>query len=138
MKATDLMIGDWVCVNGLNAQVFELAYNQTEKELTIGILDPQSEVYYCYEGYDHAEPIPLTAEILEKNGFKHYAENMYENYELSEDYYSIEAKEVNDGLWRIKVEHEEIFNDTEICSVSYIHQLQQFFRLCGIEKEIVL
>lgn len=87
---------------------------------------------------DFYEPITLAAEILGKNGFEHYAENMYEYYELAEDYYSIEAKEVNGGLWRIKVEHEEIFNDTEICSVSYIHQLQQFLRLCGIEKEIVL
>lgn len=75
-------------------------------------------------------PIPITPEILEKNGF--------------------EASEVNEGsyIWKAKTERaiwDEEGNVT-IRSVKcdalfqghcyYVHQLQDALRLCGIEKEI--
>ena len=74
------------------------------------------------------EPIPLTAEILEKNGF---GVNDY-NEEYDEDY-GIEV-EMNFEHWT---------TEGGTCSgyfqtLRYVHELQHALRLCGIEKEIVL
>lgn len=127
MKATDLMIGDWVCVNGLTQQVFDLAYNQNEKELTIGVLDPQGDVYQCFYGFDNVESIPLTAEILEGNGFDVM---VYDNGDKLFAYGSLCILE-HKGLLTFKI------SDCRK-KISHVHELQHVLKLCGIEKEIEL
>ena len=75
---------------------------------------------------EYLDPIPLTPEILEKNGFS----NNYVEDDLS---YATDAGgdvigvHIVAGKWILD---EMYFN--------YFHQLQLAFRLCGIEKEIVL
>ena len=160
MKATDLMIGDWVYVNGLTQQVFDLAYNQNEKELTIGVLDPQGEVYQCFYGFDHVEPIPLDCEIMWKNGFEDYNTTLRESWKKCSDFTerSLEhPMEVNERYAIVKVMFQENSFGVEIhtgkptedlralaCDKSatsnmrYVHELQHALRLCGIEKEIKL
>ena len=66
MKASDLMVGDWV-------------WNEFNKkaEKVSSIMDNLIMLDYndCYnpeEPIDEIEPIPLTVEILEKNGFDGY------------------------------------------------------------------
>ena len=144
MKANELMIGDWMYVNGLTQQVFDLAYNQNEKELTIGVLDPQGDVYQCFYGFDHVEPIPLTAEILKKNGFKNdvsvFEQNMRDvrrNFsrlvvviEQTEEFAKAKPQSPN---YIIKVG-----SDMLELALDYVHELQHALRLCGIEKEIEL
>ena len=85
---------------------------------------------------ENLEPIEITPEILEKNGWKFHA--AMSDYVLAEDYYSIIINEVTDGLYRFKIFGEEIINITEIIHASYIHQLQNALTLCGINKEIKL
>ena len=82
------------------------------------------------------EPIEITPEILEKNGWKFNA--AMSDYVLAEDYYSIIVNEVTDGLYQFKIDGEEIINTTEIIHASYVHQLQNALTLCGINKEIEL
>ena len=138
MKANELMIGDWVCVNGLNAQVFELAYNQTEKELTTGILDTQGEVYYCYEGYDHVEPIPLTTEILENNGFDiSDGEVMRYNFEEDGQSYHFSLRQMYNQKDN-KPNGYSFYAFNVLTIIDYVHELQHALKLCGIEKEIQL
>ena len=82
--------------------------------------------------YKSLEPIPITSEILERNGF--------------------EESVVNEGnyIWRSKLER-VIWNEEENITIRsvkcdtlfqghcyYIHQLQNALRLCGIRKEIEL
>lgn len=78
---------------------------------------------------DYLDPIPLTAEILEKNGFKR-----------SEVF--VEWKYENDNVYMIykpfpylKIQMEERI---VAFPCEYIHQLQHALRPCGIEKEIKL
>ena len=60
MKATDLMIGDWVIAYGKNTQV-----------VWVGNIHKLAVRGFPSEFYeDEIEPIPLTHEILEKNGWK--------------------------------------------------------------------
>lgn len=80
---------------------------------------------------DYLEPIPLTAKILEKNGFKEYdglyrldiAEGVFVNadFKSKEPFVSV---------------HNTCYRATPICR--YLHQLQHAMRECEIEKEIEL
>ena len=77
-------------------------------------------------GYEHIKPIPITPEILEKNGFG--------EYEYNEVYGDEIEVEVSLYEWPI---------DEGSCPgfsthLHYVHELQHALRLCGIEKEVVL
>ena len=72
------------------------------------------------------EPIPLTLEILEKNGFG--------EYEYNEVYGDEIEVEVNLNEWPIDEGSCPGFSSR----IQYVHELQHVLRLCGIEKEIIL
>lgn len=124
MKANELMIGDFV----------RTIYSQKivkVKEVK------QSCIYTEGNGYEYneIEPIPLTIEILERNGFKKddTLEKMYYcNWSICNDCisYDKETKEIRIfyTLGRL------VF----VQPLSYVHLLQHALRLCGIEKEIIL
>lgn len=77
----------------------------------------------------YLKPVPLTAEILEKNGF-----------ERSEVF--VEWKYENDNVYMIYKPFPYLKIQMEECIIAfpckYIHQLQHALRLCGIEKTIEL
>lgn len=89
------------------------------------------------------EPIAITPEILEKNGFEKREfineVNCKEEYWIyCNDYYSLVISEINDGLYKVEHHIEELINLIERLYISYVHQLQNALTLCGIEKEIEL
>lgn len=118
MKANELMIGDWVRNDfGEIQKVVELHEN--------GAMLSYNDIY----SYDLLEPIPITPEILEKNGFDAYGDIfVYEK----------------DGIYlQIKLnEYVRIFcgmdNSVSFDSDFYIHRLQHALRLYKIDKEIML
>ena len=134
MKANELMIGDWV-----------LTLDSTHKEKVFAQVDAIEEGKHSilvtkecsnwFVDIDWIEPIPLTPEILEKNGFV-----KVENTLTSTIIYSF-----RDSLFRIGVfdfSHitmDSYYTDSS-CDIfiSSVHQLQHALRLCGIEKEIIL
>jgi len=133
MKAEELMIGDWV-YNTHNQQ------NERVQEIGSGLV--MLDYNDLYE-YDEIEPIPLTLEILEKNGFKPYIlEGHLETVYACQDV----SKAVSDELYALWPYQDGSFylllrvdgKDMVRMDVHYIHQLQQALRLCGIEKEIDL
>ena len=75
----------------------------------------------------YIEPIPLTEEILENNGFTKHAYG-----------YSYDMIKLHGNL----TENDTVYFTLCICEkyikVIYVHELQHALRLCGIEKEIVL
>ena len=103
MKANELMIGDWVI--GCSGEPFK-----------IGIVDPD----FLY--WNEIQPIPLTPEILEKNGF------------------------ICDGWSWWYLDFRIVLSTSKGVSVvcgrqkrfEFVHELQHALRLCGIEKEIEL
>ena len=113
MKANEVMLGDWV-------------YNEVPCYVTAiypnGTMDCQGDDWAI--STDRVEPIPLTEEILEKNGFEKckIPEIEYIGWRLNEEF-SVELNAVDDFDW----------NDVHI---AYVHQLQHALRLCGIKKEI--
>ncbi len=127
MNAEELMIGDWVyCTNTCkNAKVVGI-YKPNDNYRIIVISEDDIELAFCEK---NIQPIPLTAEILEKNGFVISNEEpvideigvsiIYGRYKrIDED----QCTNYGDGLYPIK----------------YVHELQHALRLCGIKKEITL
>lgn len=111
MKATELMIGDWVRNDlGETQQVAELHENWA--------MLSYNDTY----PYDWLEPIPITPEILEKNGFRDIDKG--ENC----DGFDIYWRNGNDGY----------SINTQDLHLHYVHELQHALRLCGIDKTIEL
>ena len=82
------------------------------------------------------EPIPLTPEILEENGFEFIDDGNNAIIFLCCDMFWAKLC-VGDCFWSIGV-HSEDRLDAVMCDVKYVHQLQHALRLAGNEKEIVL
>lgn len=134
MKTTGLMIGDYVINTEFNKNTID----------TIEIVEPQ-RVWLThgrtYIPFEYIEPIPLTKEILEKNGFvikKKWAQiGNFGDSPLIMWHFEDDAV-----LGDFKHELEVHQNDTGKVHVhipcEYVHELQHALRLCKIEKEIEL
>lgn len=131
MKAKDLMIGDWLLDGHVCAQVTSITCD--------GIIETTNN---ALSNIELVEPISLTSEILEKNGFTkstpppgihakcYNLDNKEEKYHLTIANYN-KYKRL---LLNVDSEDSECFN----IKCDYVHELQHALRLCGIEKEIIL
>jgi hypothetical protein len=128
MKISELSIGDWVRMGGGNFQIYHLTlagdvygYRRTNDSDT-------GEEYYDGE-IGEIEPIPLTPEILEKNGFVKDEEFICHSLECDE----ADFVEYTIGMNRLYVKSGKC--DIAL-TIKYVHQLQHALRLAGVEKEI--
>ena len=149
MKATELMIGD--LINGFGVvrrvtSIFGLERPEDDGLLTTmipGCEFPESNLSFrpCY-----ARPIPLTAEILGKNGFVHrqsvtwgdvftytYAIVQKDKVLQYEQYFNLSPNPYDgSGIYWIPE-----MSAVSALRVVYVHELQHLLRLCGIEKDII-
>lgn len=109
MKIDEVMLGDIVSAGGRPIHV------------TLAVLNNWSY---------NIEPIPLTPEILEKNGL---AKDSYGCHFYEDEYMALEISVEEEGIyWTIN------YNEYDILKLKYVHELQHALRLCGINKEIVV
>ena len=129
MKANELMVGDYIKFDGSPYIVEEISAKGW-----VHILDIKSKARVALSSdyiLDFIEGIPITTEILEKNGFEEY-DDMHFRWEYCEGIY------INADF--IAEEPSVIINNRSyFCypQCFYVHQLQQALRLCRINKEIV-
>lgn len=151
METTDLMIGDWVLISVWDCKPFpskvtSINYNSYQGKDFVDWIDTEDEEDI---GMYDVQPIPLTAEILEKN-FGEPVVDIEPNTQLA-DYrytmgslgdicntcyitgYNIEDRSQTQG--KICVCRE---NGAWMFYIRYVHELQHALRLCGIDKEITL
>ena len=124
MKANELMVGDYI----------RTIYSQ---KIAIVREIKQSCIYTEDNGYEYneIEPIPITTEILEKNGFKkdgYYEEMYYWNWGIGNSSVSYDKET---GIVRI---FHALGHLVFVLPLSYTHELQHALKLCGIEKTIEL
>ena len=137
MKAKELMIGDLVHyigddhTNDVNIRVREIHEDFVYSTFA-------ADEFY----YNELESIPITPEILGKNGFKKTKRYSYiykDNY--CEVCVSIVPK-IKIANIVIGEPHENVSINGALFDINMmmtaIHELQQALRLCGIEKEIIL
>ena len=133
MKAEELMIGDWV-------KMFNVAYIVSAINKNGVRFEQQNG--FSGGAYDAIEPIPLTPEILEKNGMHLYnrkTNRLMEECNHSDCFIEDEDNRVelsldNNGKIRWSINSDEY----TIIPLDYVHQLQHALRLCSINKQIEL
>lgn len=133
MKANELMIGGWCR---------RLIYQDTGREVVtdfqIAQIRKNGESLYVYSSkgnmgrVDQIEPIPLTAEILEKNFEKKTFYGIYD------DYFDLDIREYSDSIYVATFHNCEMNTPDQQMTFSFVHELQHFLNHCGIEKEIEL
>ena len=132
MNARDLMIGDYIMFNK-NTYIIE----EISKKGWVHLIDNDGSECHVELSSDYIldaiTPIPLTAEILEKNGFwcERNVGYVMEEYEYEIIYDSWDHK------LRILKNRKQILN-LEFFDEMCVHELQHALRLCGIDKEIKL
>ena len=126
MEAKESMIGDWVLIGNNHIRITSL---QEGKD------------------YVEAQPIPLTAEILEKNGFKVNKERemvlKLKDYDIGIDFYLTDREEPLKSLYWYSIKKNNPIDGLMPLHYaegyySFVHELQHALSLCGIDKEIVL
>ena len=132
MNIKELSVGDWVMYRNREWQVCSL-YQFTGE---VGLWRKDSQI--C-ENVADLTPIPLTPEILEKNGFT-ICNGCTSRWELEYRAYWVKVTapdDYSDVTIYKKVAHgyRRIMDAVEITSVP---ELQHALRLAGIEKEIEL
>lgn len=146
MKTEELMIGDWVYVTSVCGWECDPIAQQIR-----GI------EYNSYQGDDYCDwvstdcddevslfninPIPLTAEILEKNEFELQEQDFTNKlYRLKYGILYLEpySSNIKDG-YRVgcSITNYDHFNVhtrflSSFCKVYYVHELQHVLRLCGL------
>jgi hypothetical protein len=151
LKVTDLMVGDWVScqINSIEFKYVRIAsLNKTTMngiptdfiEFNKVSVDMLHGNYYQVD-IASVHPVPLTPEILEKNGFE--KEGVIELYNL---YAGIDHRVTihdnkeymnSNNEWYVHVDSED-YSTIAGCELTYLHELQHILRLCKISKEIVV
>ena len=122
IRAEELMIGDWVLDGTQDAQVTGITCD--------GIIETTAN---DNSNIELLKPIPITSEILEKNGFWYETNVGYvlEDYEYEIIYDSWEHE------LRVLKNREQILKIDFFDKMS-VHELQHALKLCGISKNIEL
>ena len=131
MKATELMIGDWV---NSDFDIFQI------KEIfDDAVRDSRGNDYE----FDCIHPILLTGEILKDNGFELVSDSERVTKAFIDLY----------DLWECEIAQQQtlrLFYDRNskdydlyaladnINNIYFVHELQNAMRVCGVEKEIEL
>lgn len=130
MIAKDLMVGDWVQVNKEAFKVLAILHLDI-----ISVSDKIGDFYQI--DVNSIEPIPLTPEILEKNGFEFKWDGWIwcEDKEMETQNSFIQFSNGEVRIVEVNYLHKAA---TKFRNVQNVHELQHVLRLCGIVKEIEL
>ena len=117
IKCRDLMVGDWCCdKHGFPMQITNVGDDYAYATFEGNEGDP----WEFDDKDDQPKPIPITPEILEKNGWWFDTKDMWLHDEVE---FCIE-------IWDGRFQCYDI-NDIKLDSV---HQLQHTLRLCGLNE----
>lgn len=139
MEANELMVGDLVLHDGKVIRVDavhkrKIGYHKTKDKLT-----------WLFNG--QFQPIPLTPEILEKNGFtlenevKHPARYIYNASYSNSVIVDFDCYNNGRGAMKCILAGVGLVSNSFIRIYGkdiYVHQLQHALKACGISKEIVV
>ena len=156
LKISDLSVGDWVCIDQavLNMPSDDLvtAYiEELRKPIRIKGISEDSDIVLAdieiVDGWgsimqkcEYLKSIPITAEILEKNGlFRHERDDDNQELIVLSNHFIMARTYTDVDWWRVLIYDEEIPSKELFNGIIYsVHQLQHALRLAGVEKEINL
>lgn len=150
IKAEDLRIGDLVRVNcncalaeGTIGTIVEISketntYNKKEfvKLIPINSVSNYGWGVLC----NNIEGIPLTPEILEKNGFKeegvvgeYYTKPLDDKAYYLARYLAVERER---GSWAVFIKHFFNHNSAFLLNVQHVHELQHIPCILGLKRKL--
>ena len=155
LKVTDLMVADLIQLKEKNGKKLVGAFRVVaigntyiggvisdfveNGIVSISYIEEEKRVYQTE--VCNIEPIPLTPEILEKNGFERD-----ECITLYYDYIGVDDRVILNNNkayinsvneWIVYIDSED-YSTIASCELTYVHELQHILRLCKIDKEIVV
>ena len=154
MDIIDLSIGDWVCAEQLCGVGNEPRLTPPMKVVGLGdgaggwvnlMIDPEQGDPFEFEPHE-IRGIPITPEILEKNGFRQ-SKRFSKDWQLT--VYNDEVY-INLGDRYTTCEHNRmVHNPEDVSEVDYsnslemprkmfVHELQRFLQLANVDKDIEL
>lgn len=138
MRNSDLQIGDYVRFKRTKEKVFVF---EIDGDRNVINNEPDG---YCSEkniDIDAVEPIPLTSEILEKNGFDkflglgRFVSKYIKTQEVS---IMIDVLFCKDSHIVVDIEKQSFVegtrNSLHSCDIQALHELQHALRLCGLNE----
>ena len=136
MEAKTLMIGDWIShessIGEKKGRIMTLHVNRHIDGDDVAEVAYDNGEWQTFRDMAQIKPIPLTKEILEKNFEKKTFYGIYD------DYFDLDIREWSDGIYIVTYHSCEMNIPDQTVNVCYLHELQHFLRLVGIEKEIEL
>lgn len=130
MKAKELMVGDWVMHGKKKRKCYNICGHTNDVMLDNGVFTNVMKI----------NPMPLTLEILEKNGFERTWQDNFvydnENIGLIITFHPKETNYTNGTYNYIDIER-GCMTITEM-PIAFVHEFQHAMRLCGIEEEIIV
>lgn len=133
MKANELMLGDYVTFR-------ECQQDAIPTIVKIWQINGDNEAFVSIDGSDGLDEIsiddeivgiPLTEDILEKNGFQYFHRD-YASLSYDDKFRLLMVKWPDEngfgGLWTL----------CDIIEIEFVHELQRALRVCKIDKNIVL
>ncbi|MBQ9646136.1 MAG: hypothetical protein IJV24_07255 [Prevotella sp.] len=136
MKATEIMIGDRLAYRG-QYNAFDFRVEQVTKH-KVGYHAEPGESRMHYLRLHEVQPIPLTTDILQHNGWEYSDED--------EKFFAgtwcgggLILQQTDEGFMIVAISDydDEDTNRTPF-TLRYVHELQHALRLCNIDKEITL
>lgn len=117
MKCRELMVKDWVANQyGTPIQIYSTGDN--------GAYANTGDTLWVFEDNEYKpQPIPLTPEILEKNGWEET--EYWHEYEDGNTIIQYSLSNIWGIINGIEIEH---------FKCEYVHQLQHLLRLCGLDE----
>ena len=132
LKISDLSVGDWV-----RWEVYDKTYDMLVSAVT------DRRIYGLHDGIEYSMlltqiyPIPITAEVLEKNGF---VKKNYDNGKMWDWWCDnvLVRKYADEDIYRFIVALNSKHYTTTMVVGKHTHQLQHALSLAGVDKEINL
>ena len=135
MKISELSVGDWVIFRP-NDKVFitEPKFTETIARV-VGIGRTDVCLEYNNRGWmavplECISPIPLTAGILEKNGFEELKDKSWVGHN---HHCHIQQ---HGSSWTLLSNKRGFYRTIRFENLAFVHELQNALRLAGVEKEI--
>lgn len=138
MKANELMVGNIVRYDGMTVYI-----DQVNKTKIVGMIDKNDLLIDIGFRVELLEPIPITEELLAKNGFKHEYDCICE--------YTYYIREIDDYFVEVKIGCSNMGDEYVNChidncdrnsvanaAIQYVHQLQNLLNIMNIKFDIKL
>lgn len=141
MKVSEIQIGDWVIPHVFDStlepsKIVGIHYNSYKGEDYVDWVDCEA---WDELSLNEIEPIPLTPEILEKNGFRVvYEDELQVCYFQDIGRFHVEIKVDKVGIFQKLSMWDGLGNKVTIIECRFVHQLQHALKLFEIEKTIEL